>query len=52
MGSISRLESFSSKRLTKIRGESVMEPGALKSKQSLLQLHNWPSTHTDVPLFL
>jgi hypothetical protein len=24
---------------------------ALKSKQSLLQLHNWPSTHTDVPLF-
>jgi hypothetical protein len=24
----------------------------MKSKQSLLQLHNWPSTHTDAHYFI
>src|SRR5262249_39560486 len=50
VGSISRPKSFSSKRLTKNSWRKCNGARALKSKQSLLQLHNWPSTHTDVPL--
>jgi hypothetical protein len=52
VGSISRLESFLSKRLTKNSWRKCNGARALKSKQSLLQFHNWPSTHTLTQSFL